>query len=73
VNFVKACQSRVLSDDDKDEELDVEVESEMLPNFTHLAPILQTVRGSHWAFIFDVLKAVLESASLPNVCCGFVH
>ena len=61
VNVVKACQSWVLSDDD--EELDEEVESAMLPIFTHLAPILQTVRGSHWAFIFDVLEAVLERAS----------
>jgi len=63
VNVVKACQSWVLSDDDENEELDEEVESAMLPIFTHLAPILQTVRGSHWAFIFDVLEAVLERAS----------
>jgi hypothetical protein len=65
VNVVKACQSWVLSDDDEDEELDEEVESAMLPIFTHLAPILQTVRGSHWEFIFDVLEAVLERASSP--------
>ena len=63
VNVVKGCQSWVLSGDDEDEELDEEVESAMLPIFTHLAPILQTVRGSHWAFIFDVLEAVLERAS----------
>lgn len=67
VNVVKACQSWVLSDDDEDEELDKEVESAMLPIFTHLAPILQTVRGSHWEFIFDVLEAVLERASSPGV------
>ena len=66
VNVVKACQSWVLSDDDEDEELDEEVESAMLPIFTHLAPILQTVRGSHWEFIFDVLEAVLERASSPG-------
>ena len=66
VNVVKACQSWVLSDEDEDEELDEEVESAMLPIFTHLAPILQTVRGSHWEFIFDVLEAILERASSPE-------
>jgi len=66
VNVVKACQSWVLSDEDEDEELDEEVESAMLPIFTHLAPILQTVRGSHWEFIFDVLEAVMERASSPG-------
>ncbi|KAF8899801.1 hypothetical protein CPB84DRAFT_1780009 [Gymnopilus junonius] len=64
VNVVKACQAWVLGDeDDEDEELDEELQSAMLPIFLHLAPILQNVPGAHWAFIFDVLEAVLESSS----------
>jgi hypothetical protein len=66
VNVVKACQSWVLSEDDDDEEVDEEVESAMLPIFMHLAPILQNVPGAHWAFVFDVLEAVLERASPEN-------
>lgn len=66
VNVVKACQGWVLADNDDGEELDEEVQSAMLPIFTHLAPILQNVPGSHWPFIFDVVEAVLEAASGDN-------
>jgi hypothetical protein len=62
INVVKACQGWVLTTDDE-EQMEERVESAMLPIFMHLAPILQNVPGSHWAFVFDVLEGVLESAS----------
>lgn len=65
VNVVKAIQTWVLVEDEEveDEEIDEEVESAMLPVFMNLAPILQSLSGSHWPFIFDVLEGVLERAS----------
>jgi hypothetical protein len=65
VNVVKAIQTWVLVEDGEveDEEIDEEVESAMLPVFMNLAPILQSLSGSHWPFIFDVLEGVLERAS----------
>ena len=64
INVIKACQGWVLAaDDDDGEEMEERVESAMLPIFMHLAPILQNVPGGHWAFVFDVLEAVLERAS----------
>ena len=62
---VKGCQAWVLAEDEDEDELDEEVESAMLLIFMHLAPILQNVPGSHWAFTFDVLEGVLERVS-PN-------
>jgi len=56
VNFIKACQQWVTSDEDIEEE----VESQMTVLFFHLAPILQHVSGSHWDFIFDVVENNLE-------------
>lgn len=56
VNFMKACQTWLSSDEDIDED----VESEMTGVFVHLAPILQNVPGSHWELIFDVLESNLE-------------
>lgn len=56
VNFMKACQQWVTSDEDIEEE----VESQMTVLFYHLAPILQHVPGSHWDFIFDVVENNLE-------------
>jgi len=56
VNFVKACQQWVTSDEDIEEE----VECLMSILFFHLAPILQHVPGSHWDFIFDVIENNLE-------------
>lgn len=59
VNFIKACQHWVTSDEDIEEE----VESAMTILFFHLAPILQHVPGSHWDFIFDVVENNLEVRS----------
>ena len=68
VNVVKACQGWVLAaDDDDGEEMDKQLKSAMLPIFMHSAPILQNVPGSHWAFVFDVLEAVLEVIGLGTL------
>lgn len=56
INLVKACQGWITSDEDVSEE----VESEMTLIFLHLAPILQSVPGAHWEFIFDVIENNLE-------------
>jgi len=61
VNFIKACQQWVTSDEDIEEE----VESQMTVLFFHLAPILQHVSGSHWDFIFDVVENNLEVRDPP--------
>ncbi|SRR6266571_3294945 len=60
VNFVKACQGWVSSDEDIDED----VESEITNVFFHFVPILQNVPGSHWEFIFDVIENNLEVSRL---------
>ena len=57
VNFMKACQSWISSLSEDDEE---DVESEMLTIFLHLLPILQSVTGAHWDFIFDMVENNLE-------------
>ncbi|KAI0042795.1 hypothetical protein FA95DRAFT_1682318 [Auriscalpium vulgare] len=62
VNFVKACQQWIASDEDLDED----VESEMTAVFIHLVPILQNVSGSHWDLIFDVIESNLENSSFEN-------
>ncbi|KAI9444100.1 hypothetical protein H4582DRAFT_1919312 [Lactarius indigo] len=62
VNFVKACQGWVSSDEDIDED----VESEITNVFFHLVPILQNVPGSHWEFIFDVIENNLENTSFED-------
>ncbi|KAH9005649.1 hypothetical protein EDB86DRAFT_3177955 [Lactarius hatsudake] len=62
VNFVKACQGWVSSDEDIDED----VESEITNVFFHLVPILQNVSGSHWEFIFDVIENNLENTSFED-------
>jgi hypothetical protein len=64
VNVIKACQQWITSDEDIDEE----VESVMLLVFLHLAPILHTVPGAHWEFIFDVIESNLEVSQ--TVCIG---
>ena len=56
VNFVKACQGWVSSDEDIDED----VESEITNVCFHLVPLLQNVPGSHWEFIFDLIENNLE-------------
>lgn len=60
VNVIKACQQWITSDEDIDEE----VESVMLLVFLHLAPILHTVPGAHWEFIFDVIESNLEVSQI---------
>ncbi|KAG2146336.1 hypothetical protein DEU56DRAFT_932250 [Suillus clintonianus] len=62
VNIVKACQAWVSSDEDIDEE----VESMMTLLFIHLSPILQSVAGNHWEFIFDVVENNLENCSFAD-------
>ncbi|KAF8268005.1 hypothetical protein EI94DRAFT_1728947 [Lactarius quietus] len=62
VNFVKACQGWVASDEDFDED----VESEITNVFFHLVPILQNVPGSHWEFIFDLIENNLENTSFGD-------
>lgn len=60
VNFIKACQHWVTSE----EEIEEEVESLMTVLFFHFAPILQHVPGSHWDFMFDVIENNLEVRDL---------
>ena len=60
VNVVKACQQWISSDEDIDEE----VESAMLLVILHLAPILHTVPGAHWEFIFDLTESNLEVSQI---------
>ncbi|KAI9462830.1 hypothetical protein BJY52DRAFT_1203094 [Lactarius psammicola] len=62
VNFVKACQGWVSSDEDIDED----VESEITNVFFHLVPILQNVPGSHWEFVFDLIENNLENTSFED-------
>ncbi|KAI0945042.1 hypothetical protein AcV7_001681 [Taiwanofungus camphoratus] len=62
VNLMKACQQWITSD----EELDEDVESEMTLVFLHLAPILQSVPGTHWGLIFDVMENNLENSSFSD-------
>ncbi|TFY76325.1 hypothetical protein EWM64_g7687, partial [Hericium alpestre] len=62
VNFLKACQQWIGSD----EELDEDLESEMTFAFFHLVPILQNVPGAHWDLIFDVIENNLENSSFED-------
>ncbi|EMD34704.1 hypothetical protein CERSUDRAFT_116892 [Gelatoporia subvermispora B] len=62
VNLVKACQQWITSDEDIDED----VESELTLVFFHLAPILQSVPGSHWDLIFDIMENNLENSTTPE-------
>jgi hypothetical protein len=39
-----------------DEDLDASLELRITITLNHLLPILQTVLGAHWEFIFDVLE-----------------
>ncbi|GBE89079.1 hypothetical protein SCP_1500820 [Sparassis crispa] len=62
VNFMKACQQWITSDEDLDEE----VQGEMTSTFFHLVPILQNMPGAHWDLIFDVLENNLENSSFTE-------
>ncbi|KAI0316069.1 hypothetical protein OF83DRAFT_1284410 [Amylostereum chailletii] len=59
VNFMKACEQWLTSDEDIEE--DVECEATLV--FYYLVPILQTVPGAHWDMIFDVVENNLEVKS----------
>lgn len=64
VNLLKALQAWVLAEhEDEEDEINEDVESAMLPVFLNLTPILQSLSGSHWAFMFEVLESVLDRAS----------
>lgn len=62
LNAVKVCEKWIASDEDLDEE----VESAMTWTFSHLAPILQNLEGSHWEFIFDVVENNLENSTFDD-------
>ncbi|KAK1235775.1 hypothetical protein PQX77_000989 [Marasmius sp. AFHP31] len=64
VNLIKTCQQWVSSDDGGD--FGEEVESEMTLIFAYVAPILQHVTGSHWAFVFDVIENNLENCAISE-------
>ncbi|KAF9258177.1 hypothetical protein L218DRAFT_964691 [Marasmius fiardii PR-910] len=63
VNVIKTCQQWVTSDDDVVGE---DLESVMTLVFAHLAPILQHVAGSHWAFVFDVVENNFENSEMSD-------
>jgi len=64
VKVLEALRAWALAEPEDDEdEINEELESAMLPVFVNLAPILQSVSGPHWPFIFDVLDSVLDRAS----------
>ena len=69
VNVMKGCQRWITADDD-DEEDEVELEPAMTLLFLHLAPILQSVPGSHWDFMFDVIENSLDPEVRPRT---FAH
>ncbi|PBK68595.1 hypothetical protein ARMSODRAFT_958257 [Armillaria solidipes] len=62
LNVVKTCEKWIASDEDLDEE----VESAMTWTFSHVAPILQNLEGSHWEFIFDVVENNLENSTFDD-------
>lgn len=43
-----------------DEDLDGEIDSLLAHLCAELAPVLQTVPGAHWDFIFDLMESNLE-------------
>jgi len=64
VKVLEALRAWALEEPEDDEdEINEDLESAMLPVFVNLAPILQSVSGPHWPFIFDVLESVLDRAS----------
>ncbi|KAL0570451.1 hypothetical protein V5O48_011508 [Marasmius crinis-equi] len=65
VNVIKTCQQWV-SSDEEDGDVGEEVECAMTLIFAYLAPILQHVTGSHWAFMFDVVENNLENSVMSD-------
>ncbi|KAG8908878.1 hypothetical protein FRC01_007209, partial [Tulasnella sp. 417] len=62
VFLLQALQKWVASD----EELDEEIDSLLVQLSSGLAPILLTVPGSHWDFIFDLMESSLEASSIND-------
>lgn len=62
VFLLQALQKWVASD----EELDEEIDSLLVQLCSGLAPILLTVPGSHWDFIFDLMESNLEASSIND-------
>ncbi|KAG8908895.1 hypothetical protein FRC01_007193 [Tulasnella sp. 417] len=62
VFLLQALQKWVASD----EELDEEIDSLLVQLSSGLAPILLTVPGSHWDFIFDLMESNLEASSIND-------
>ncbi|KAH9941137.1 uncharacterized protein BXZ73DRAFT_75106 [Epithele typhae] len=62
VNFMKACQQWITSDEDLEED----VHTEMTLVFASIVPILSNVPGGHWDLMFDVMENNLENASLDD-------
>jgi hypothetical protein len=61
INVMKACQGWIVGEDEDDDGDDGgELESVMTIIFAALAPILQSIQGNHWDFIFDVVENNLE-------------
>jgi E3 ubiquitin-protein ligase listerin len=56
VFMVQTCQKWVNGDDDLSEE----IESQLVSVFIHIAPLLQSIPGSHWDFIADLVELNLE-------------
>lgn len=62
VFLIQALQTWMSSD----EELDSSLELLVTTTLNHFLPILQTVPGAHWEFIFDVLEANLGVGCLHS-------
>lgn len=56
INLVQAVEKWIASDED----LEPDIESRMIALFYHIAPILQSLSGSHWDFAFDLVENTLE-------------
>ncbi|KAG9000178.1 hypothetical protein FRB90_011876 [Tulasnella sp. 427] len=62
VFLLQALQKWVASD----EELDEEIDSLIVQVSSGLAPILLTIPGSHWDFVFDLMESNLEATSIND-------
>jgi hypothetical protein len=49
-----------------DEEIDPVVESQTAGLLLHLAPIVQSLQGSHWDFAFDLIENILEVSTVAT-------
>lgn len=62
VFLIQALQKWMSSDED----LDTSAELRITIAVSHLLPILQTVPGAHWEFIFDILENNLGVSNSSN-------